>query len=226
VRRLAIPMVALLIACDPLGDLGTGGGCFLTCPDSPPVAFAVSPDSANILAGDTLSLMAWNCPNGGCLLGNPVVADWTVTGDAVVPVPTGSPSALQRTSLLLLRASGIGESLIHAVAADDATKQQAVRVTTADSSAITSMELHTCCSGRDTVLTSGDVSSSLFDGAGKRYRAYPTEWSVSDDALISLGAGSRFGSGSRTIQVRKAGVVEIRARFLNVEGRMLVTVKP
>lgn len=224
-RRLMLPLVVLIAGCDPLGGLNLEGSCLMCITPSPPVAFAVSPDSANILHRDTVTLSAWKCPNGGCLFTNePVVSAWSITGDAVAP--TNAPAPLSATSQVLLRASALGESMVTAVASGDDTKRQTVRITVADSSAITSIALSTCCSGKDTVVAYGDVTSWMLDQVGRRYRAQPTQWSVSDPTMITLGNDSRFGPDSRTIRVHKAGVVEIRAAFLNVEGRVQVFVRP
>lgn len=224
-RHLTLPMVAVLAACDPMGDfLGPGTtGCFFCITPSPPVAFAVSPDSANILLRDTITLSAWSCPNGGCFVGNPVVSAWTITGDAVGA--TNAP-ALAAASGVLLRASELGESMVTAVAGGDDTKRQTVRISVADSSAISSIALRTCCNGVDTVLTYGDILAWMLDQQGKRYRAQPTHWSLSDSSMITLGDSSRFGPGSRTIRVHRAGVVEIRAAFLSVESRLRIVVRP
>lgn len=224
-RYLTLPMVALLLACDPMGDfLGPDTDCLMCIQPTPPVAFAVSPDSANILMRDTITLSAWRCPTGCFLNNDPVVSVWTITGDAVVP--TNAPVPLSPTSGVRLQGVALGESMITAVASDDDTKRQTVRIRVADSSAITTIALHTCCDGRDTIVTYGDVTSYMLDQEGRRYRARPTQWSVSDSSIITLGDPSKFGTGSRTIRVHKAGVVEIRAAFLNVEGRVQVLARP
>lgn len=224
-RHLTLPMVALLMACDPMGDfLGPDTGCLVCITPTAPVAFAVSPDSANMLVRDTLTLSAWRCPTGCVLTSDPVVSVWTITGDAVVS--TNAPVPLSPTSRVPLRAVAVGESMVTAVASDDDTKRQTVRIRVADSSAITSIALQTCCNGKDTVVTYGDVLSSMLDQDGRRYRAAPTQWSVSDSSMITLGEGSNFGPDSRSIRVHKQGLVEIRATFLNVEGRVQVFVRP
>lgn len=227
--RVVLPLLALVVACNPMGDfLGPDGGCWFPCSTgSSPVAFAVSPDSASILLGDTITLSAWQCPNGGCFIGVPVVSRWTVAGDAVTASTTRvPPTTLTPTSSVLLRAVAPGLSSATAVASEDTSKHRTVSIAVADSSAITVVALHTCCNPGDTVLMSGDVLSSLKDHTGRRYRAQPTEWFVSDTTLITLGTNSKFGSGSRTIQVKKAGVVEIRARFRTLESRLQVVVRP
>lgn len=222
-RRLMLPIVVLIAGCDPLGGLNLEGSCLMCITPSPPVAFAVSPDSANMLRGDTVTANAWRCPDVCIFNHEPVVSAWTITGNAVTPT---NAAALAATSQVLLRASALGESMVTAVASGDDTKRQTIRITVADSSAITSIALRTCCDGKDTVVKYGDVTPSLLDQGGRRYRAQPTQWSVSDSSMITLGYDSRFGPDSRTIRVHKAGVVEIRAAFLNVEGRVRVFVRP
>lgn len=232
-RHFAMPpLLALLGACNPMdGFLGpsTFGGCLFICAsDYPPVAFAVSPDSARMLRGDTLTAYAWNCPYGGCFGGLRVASSWTIAGSAVAPITaSGGHGNLTAVSEVLLRAVAVGESQITAVAATDSAKMQTIRVTVADSSAITTVALQTCCNGRDTVVKDGDVLSALRDQAGRRYRGHPTAWIVSDPSLITFSNyPSKFGAGARMFHVKKAGVVEIRATFLNVEGRVQVVVRP
>jgi hypothetical protein len=226
-RHLAILTVILLAACNPMAEDFMGPeGCLFPCsaPAPEPLAFAVSPDSANILLGDSLRLNSWNCPAGGCLFGNPVVSNWTISGDAVVAA-AGTSSSLLSVSAVVLRAAGAGEAMITAVASTDSARRQTVRLHVADSSAITTLGLSTCCAGPDTVVADGDVLSYMKDQAGRRYRAQPTDWSLSDSTLVTLGA-SRFGAGARSIRVRKTGVVVIRARFLGVEDTLRVVVRP
>jgi hypothetical protein len=222
--HLTLAMVVLIAGCDPLEGLNLEGSCLMCMQPSAPVAFAVSPEGANILQRDTVTLSAWRCPTGSCFIGDPVVSDWTIMGDAVAPA--NASASLSATSQALLRAAALGEAMVTAVASDDATKQMTVRINVADSSAITAIGMNTCCDGKDTVIAYGDVISALLDQEGRRYRAQPTQWSVSDPTMITLGTNSRFGPTSRTIRVHKAGTVEIRAAFLNVEGRLQLYVRP
>ena len=221
-RSLTLTLFALLAGCDPM-SLALEGSCLMCITPSPPVVFAVSPDSANMLRGDTVTLNAWKCLEPCVFNQEPVVANWTITGDALTPV---HPTALTQTSRVLFRAAALGESMITAVAPGDDTKRQTVRVFVADSSAITSIAMQPCCSGGDTVVTYGWVSAYLKDQEGRRYRARVTSWSVSDNTMITLADPGNNTPGEKSIRVHKAGTVEIRTTFRNVEGRLQLVVRP
>lgn len=219
-----IALAATLVACNPMGDfLGPDTDCLMCIQPTDPTPYALFPDSVNILFRDTITAYTWKCPTGCTLDFPPVVSAWTISGGAIT---AADPARLAGAARVLLRASGVGESMLSATSQEDPTRQLTARVRVADSSAIASIRLHTCCSATDTVVGYGDVVSDLLDQQMRRYRAAPTAWSVSDTSLVTLGTDSRFGAGARSIRVKKAGTVEIRARFLSVERRVSVVVRP
>ena len=224
-RCATIALAVTFLACNPMGRdfLGPDTDCLLCIQPTEPTPYALFPDSVNVLLRDTISAFTWKCPTGCTLDFPPVASAWTISGGAMAAV---DPARLAGASRVLLRASATGEALLTATSLEDPTLQRTARIRVADSSTITSIRLHTCCGATDTVVSYGDVLSDLVDQQMRRYRAVPTAWSVSDTSLVTLGADSRFSAGARSIRVKKAGTVEIRASFLAVEGRILVVVRP
>jgi hypothetical protein len=232
-----IAKAAVLLSAGLLIGCADGGGpdCLFTCGESasPPVIFALSPDSAHILLGDSTHFYTWSCDGGACVdlteNGN-LYSNWTITGPAVwALMPDGNVTKeMAFATRIVVRGTMIGESIIRAVAAGDTGKHHTVRVIVADSAVIDTVVMSAEWTGSGALRNGGTVTvRARVHGAGNRYNARPSEWSLSDSTVLELGA-SQFNGGieSRLLYARKAGTAEVRARFLNRETRVTVTVVP
>jgi hypothetical protein len=212
--------------------LGDGGGC---CgqPDAP-VTYALSPDSAHVLLGDTTHFYTWQCQSGLCFdfegMGN-IQSEWTVTGGAVAILRGDgrTTESTSRTTRILVRAIALGSSNITSVASVYTMYSRTVRVSVADSSVISSVEVLSVFPMYDTVKVGFDFDmfAKLKDANGNVYTARPSSWSVGDSTVLRVGrATNPLGIRSRSIRGLKAGTADVVATFRGIEGRRRITIIP
>jgi hypothetical protein len=233
----SIAYVAALLTAGFLFGCAESGApdCLFTCGETakPPVAFALSPDSAHILLGDSTHFYTWSCDGGPCVdlteSGN-LYSNWTITGPAVwALMPDGNVTKeMAFATRIVVRGTMIGESIIKAVAAGDTGKHHAVRVIVADSAIIDTVVMSAEWSGGGALKNGGTATvKARINGAGNRYHARPSEWSLSDSTVLELGTRQFIGGvESRLVYARKAGTADVVARFLNRQTRVAVTVVP
>jgi hypothetical protein len=214
-------------------DLGDGGFIFGIQPTDP-VEYALSPDSAHVLLGDTTHFYTWSCTTGFCFDlsgdGN-VPSEWTIQGDAVAVVRSNGSTVTtaSRTSRIVIKALALGSSNITSVASDNAAFTRTVRVTVADSSVISAIEVLTVFPMYDTVRVGIpiDMFAKLSDANDNVYTAQPAAWSVSDSTVLRVGpATTALGIRARRMTGVKAGSADVVATFRGVEGRRRITIIP
>jgi hypothetical protein len=203
-------------------------GCFFIC--TPAVDYALLPDSAHVLRGDTASFFTKTCEaNSLCPDGN-VPSSWVIEGDAIATVAAnGTPAPIIGTpGLILVQAIAVGHSDITATAIGNPAHTKTSRVHVADSSVITRIDIINFGVPLTSVKVGENfpVSGILYDASGTRFRARPTEWSVTDSTVLEMGPALSRYMGQRQITALKAGTAEIRAQFLGVTAVMPLTVTP
>jgi len=205
-------------------------GCFVLCES---VDYTVSPNGAHILLGDTTSFYTWSCAGGAYCDGSrgTVASRWSITGGAATSERFDGQRSLTNASAvqILVRGIAAGQSDINAVARDDSTRSKTVRVVVSDSSVITAIRLASMSYRPDT-LKVGDllpVYVRLLDSQGTTYSGRPTEWSVSDTTVLGLRQdGVAIGLAHKYVRAKKAGTVDLTARFLDVSSVLRITVVP
>lgn len=217
-----------------LDAMGPGGfdfsGCFVLCGQ---VDYTLSPDGAHILLGDTTTFYTWSCASGEYCDGSrgTVASRWSITGGAATSERFDGQRSLTNASAvqILVRGIAAGQSDINAVANNDSTRSKTVRVVVADSSVITAIDLASTFYRPDTVSVGNllGVTAKLRDSQGTQYSGRPTEWSVSDTTVLGLRQdGVSNGVSAKYVRGKKAGTVDLTARFLDVSSTIRITVVP
>jgi hypothetical protein len=227
VVRLAM-VASLLAAC---GDSSAITSCSLmSCATaSAPVSFALSPDSAHILLGDTTHFYTWSCARGPCVdldeSGN-LYSNWTISGGSVMAVAGGGiTSEVLFARRIVVRGESIGSATIRAIAAGDSSKTRAVSIFVADSSVIDAVQM----TATATTFKVGELVTvdARVLGGGTQYIARPTSWAASDTSVVEL-LSTQFERGveRRTVRAKKVGTADLLTGFRNAQGVLRVTVAP
>lgn len=205
------------------GDDGDWSGC---CDFSE--VFLVSPAYANILKGDTMTVVScigmFDCSQGKAASGN-----WTVPGGIVATIMVdGTPQSVATgKDRVLLRGVQPGDVQIAAVSTQDQTKKGIMQLRVVDSSAISSIHLYKSIA--DTVRrgASGFISAQLIDTRGMTIRGRATSWEVSDTNVVALAATGdiQFEAERRGLRAVAPGTTDIHVRFQDITVRLRLTVR-
>jgi hypothetical protein len=198
---------------------------------SPVTSFALSPDSAHILRGDTVTFYTWSCDGGYiCGLGGNKISNWSVGGVAAAALVGGMErSAVDNVSQIVARGVVNGTSDVTAVSVNEGSVRT-VPLHVVDSLAITQIDLTTAYRADYPVSmgTVREMTARLRNAAGSHVRGRPTLWSVSDTSILRVVRSQALGGfESRMVVVpKKPGTSDVSATFLGVTAVVRVTVVP